>query len=82
VNIEMVDDRDTNPKGRHMFERLTTQAIAMEHRRALDLANELVTRVPRPVRNSRRREHFLRLPEKSEITPAARRAAAEHVTGD
>jgi hypothetical protein len=78
----MVDDRDTNPKGRHMFERLTTQAIAAEHRRALDSANELMTRVPRPVRIARSRAHFLRLPEKSDITRAARRAAVEHVSGN
>jgi hypothetical protein len=78
----MVDDRGTNPKGRHMFERLTTQAMAVEHRQALASVNELMARVPRPVRTAPAREHFLRLPEKSEISRAARRAVAEHVSGN
>jgi hypothetical protein len=64
-----------------MFERLTTQALAVEHRQALDAVNELMTRVPRPARTARSRGRFLRLPEKSDITRAAHRAAVEHVTG-
>ncbi len=65
-----------------MFERLTTQAMAMEHRQALASVDELTARAPRPVRTAPSRNHFLRLPEKSEISRVARRAVAEHVSGN